>query len=160
MNRKQLRNQGLAQITIAAVLLAALFLSGCPKDPYTASMAASLDVSNGVSDGISAIGQLKKDNLITQAEVASYVGYLGDIGTLNGTFRTSVKQIHASGATGKAAYISAASTFVTNANNSQLLAALHVDSPAAQAKVQTFMAAIKTALDGIQTAINTAKGSA
>lgn len=146
--------------TIVLALGLAVFLAGCPKDPYTASMAASLDVSNGVSDGIQVLGTLKTDNLMTADEVASYAGYLGSLTTLNGTFRASVKQIHASGQTGKAAYISAASTFITNANNPQLLAALHVSNPQAQAKVQTFMTAIKTALDGIQTAINSAKGAA
>jgi hypothetical protein len=143
----------------AFLILAVLLTAGCPKDPYTAAMAASLDVSNGVNDGLKVIAQLRQDGLITQAELADYAGYLGSVTTLNGTFRTSVKQVHAGGATTKAAYVAAADTFVTNANNPAILAALHIANPQAQAKVQTFMTAIKTALDGIQTAINAAKGS-
>jgi hypothetical protein len=156
MKRRQ-RAIGFICFTLAAALWCGAW--ACSKDPYTASMAASLDVSNGVNDGLTVLSELRKGNLITQAEVADYAGYLGSLTTLNGTFRTSVRQIHASGQTGKAAYLAAAQVFVSNANSPQVLTALHVSNPAAQAKVETFMRAIATAITGIQTAINAAKGA-
>ena len=144
---------------IALVLPLVLLLSGCPKDPYVASMAASSDVSNVVADAISITSQLQADNLITNQEVAGIASYLGSITTLNQTFRNSVKQIHSSGVTGKAQYLAAAQTFVTNATNTETLQALRIVNPAAQKKVQIFVRAINTALTGIQTAINQAKGN-
>lgn len=144
---------------IGLVFVLAMLMVGCPKDPYTASMAGSDDIANGVADGITIIADLQKAGLMSPTEVSQYAGYLGSLTTLNQTYRASVRQIHSSGVTGKGSYLSAAQTFVTNANNPQLLAALHVSNPSAQAKVQTFMVAISTALTGIQTAITAAKGA-
>lgn len=144
---------------LAIALMLAVCLSACSKDPYTASMAASLDISNGVNDALTTLTALRQSDLITQAEMAQYATYLGNLTTLNGVFRTSVKTIHSNAAAPKSAYIAAASTFVVNANNPTVLAALHVVNPQAQAKVQTFMLAISTALNGIQVAISQAKGA-
>jgi hypothetical protein len=144
-------------LLMAGVVVA---LSGCPKDPYTASMAASLDVSNGVNDGITVIGQLETDSLITRAEGAKIAGYLGNLTVLNGKFRTTVRSIHtANPVATKAAYIPAAQAFVSAANDPTLLAALHVVNPVAEQRVQAFLTAINTALNGIQLAINQAKGA-
>jgi len=147
-------------VLVFATMLLLGLASGCAKDPYTAAMAASLDVSNVVSDGLVVLTELKKDVLITQPEVATFAGYLGSVTTLNGTFRTSVKAIHASGTSGKAAYIAAAQVFVTAADDPKVLAAVHVSNPAAQAKVDNIVKGIQTALTGIQTAINSASGGA
>lgn len=141
------------------MILLLLSMSSCSRDPYTASMAASLDISNGVNDALTTLTALRQSDLITQAEMAQYATYLGNLTTLNGVFRTSVKTIHSNAAAPKSAYIAAASTFVVNANNPTVLAALHVVNPQAQAKVQTFMLAISTALNGIQVAISQAKGA-
>lgn len=147
-------------LLIAPLLLAlVLAVSGCPKDPYTASMAASLDVSNGVNDGITVITQLEQDKLITPQEGASVAVYLGNMTVLNGKFRVAVKSIHAANPTAtKAQYIPAAQAFVQAANDPTFLSAIHIKDPIAQAKVQTFLTAINTALNGIQLAINSAKG--
>lgn len=145
---------------VALMLVAVSLISGCAKDPYTASMAASLDVSNVVGDGVTILSELKKDGLLTQPEIVRFSGYLSSVTTLNGTFRADVKQLHATGAVGKAAYIAAAQTFINNANDPTVLAAVHVSNPAAQAKVANVVKAIQTALDGIQTAINSASGGA
>ena len=142
------------------LLLLVPLLSGCPKDPYTAAMAASLDISNGVNDGLTVITQLEQDKLITQIETAKLATYLGNVTTLNGTFRTAVRSIHSANASStKAAYIPAAQAFVTAASDPQTLAALHVVNPTADAKVQAVLTAINTALNGIQLAINSAKGA-
>lgn len=150
-------------VAVALLLLLAplvLLTSGCPKDPYTAAMAASLDISNGVNDGLTVITQLQQDKLLTQTEVSSIANYLSILTTLNGQFRTTVKSIHSANASStKAAYIPAAQAFVTAASNPQVLSAIHVVNPIAQAKVQAFMTAINTALNGIQLAINSAKGA-
>jgi hypothetical protein len=150
-------------VAVALLLLLAplvLLTSGCPKDPYTAAMAASLDISNGVNDGLTVITQLQQDKLITQAEMAKVATYLGNLTTLNGKFRTTVKSIHSANASSiKAAYIPAAEAFVTAASDPATLAALHVVNPAAEAKIQAVLTAINTALNGIQLAINSAKGA-
>lgn len=148
-----------AVCTVVLALGLAVFLAGCPKDPYTASTDASLKVSNAVDDALTAVKAVEQANLITQPEVASVASYLGSVTTLNTTFRNSARQLHASGQTGKAAYLTAAQTFVTAANDPALLSAIHISNPGAQAKVQTALTAIQTALTGIQTAINSAKGA-
>ena len=122
-------------------------------------MKASLDVSNAVSDGIKVLGQLNQDGLINKTELADYAGYLGSVTTANQKFRQDIRVIHSSKVTGKAEYLSAASTFASSASDPQLLAALHVVNPKAQAKVQTVVQSIQTVLAGIQTAINLAKGA-
>ena len=148
---------------VAIGLTLVLFLAmaqACTKDPYTAAMQASLDVSNGVNDGITVVTQLEQDKLITQQETAAIAKYLGNLTVLNGKFRTSVKAVHsANPASTKAAYIPLAEAFVTSANDPTFLSAVHVVNPAAQAKVQAFLTAINTALNGIQLAINAAKGA-
>ena len=143
-----------------AVVFVAMCLAACSQDPYTAAMKASLDVSNGVNDGITVITQLEQDKLITQQETASIAKYLGNLTVLNGKFRTEVKAVHtANPASTKAAYIPLAEAFVAGANDPAFLSAVHVVNPAAQAKVQAFLTAISTALNGIQLAINAAKGA-
>lgn len=148
---------------VAIGLTLVLFLAmaqACTKDPYTAAMQASLDVSNGVNDGITVVTQLEQDKLITQQETAAIAKYLGNLTVLNGKFRTEAKAVHtANPASAKAAYIPLAEAFVTSANDPTFLSAVHVVNPAAQAKVQAFLTAINTALNGIQLAINAAKGA-
>ena len=121
-------------------------------------MAASLDVSNGISDGIKILGELQADNLITNSEMKDYLGYFGDITDLNGTFRTSVRTIHNSGQTGKAAYLNAAIVFTDAAGKAETLRALYISNPKATAKAETVLKSVHLALTGIQTAINKAKG--
>lgn len=159
MPNRNRRNNRPAYLICALLLAVAVFSSGCPKDPYAASMQASLNVSNGVGDGLTVLAELQKDALVSAPEVVSIAGYLGNLTTLNTSFRNSARQIHASGQTGKAAYLAAAQTLVTNANSAEVLAAVRVSNPAAQAKVQTFLLTIKSALDGIQLEINKAKGA-
>src|SRR5271155_622713 len=90
-------------VPLATTVLAA---AGCSKDPYTASMAASLDVSNGVNDGLTVITTLETDKLITGAEVTKVAGYLNNLTVLNRKFRAHVRAVHtANPAATKAAYI-------------------------------------------------------
>ena len=145
---------------ISVLMLVAVSLAGCSKDPYTAAMQASLNISNGVNDGITAITQLVQDKLITPQETAAIAGYLGNLTVLNGKFRTSCKSVHAANpASPKAAYIPLAEAFVTAANDPTFLNAVHVVNPTAQEKVQAVLTGINTALNGIQLAINAAKGA-
>ena len=147
------------RLVVLPALLVVLLLVACSTDPYTASMKASLDVSNAISDGVKVIGTLQQDKLVSTPEAIDLLGYLNTLTTLNQKFRQDVRVIHNSGAKGKVAYIEAASTFAASANDPQLLTALHVVNPKAQAMVQAIVAAIQTTLTAIQTAINAAKGA-
>lgn len=139
-------------------LLLLLPLVACSTDPYTASMKASLDVSNAVSDGIKVVATLQTDKVINAKEEADILGYLSSITTLNQKFRQDVRAVHSQSGT-KTDYLSAANIFVLSASDPQLLAAVHVVNPKAQARVQLIVNAITTALEGIQAAINNAKGA-
>lgn len=147
------------RLLVVPLLALVLVISGCPKDPYTASMAGSDDVANVVGDAIMVIGQLQTDKLVSPNEVQALATRLNTVVTLNQQFRADVRQIHnTTPSAGKSAYINAAQVFVTNVNNTQFLQTVGVRDPVAQAKVQTVLLAIQTALNGIQTAINNAKG--
>ena len=133
-----------------------LFLSGCPgsKDPYTASMQASLQVSDAVAQAIPIVQQLQTNNLITAAEAHTVYGYLDSVTTGNGVFRHTAQAAHAAGNKTAAPYLAAASTFVQGVNSAQVLAAIHITNPDSQKKVLLYLEAVQTVLNGITTIIN------
>jgi hypothetical protein len=135
------------------ILLAAGFLAGCPKDPYTAAMQASLSVSDSVAQAIPIVQQLQTSNVLTPDETRSVYGYLQSVTVGNGVFRHTAQSLHASGQTKAAAYIAAADTFVKGVNSTQALAAIHITNPQSQAKVMLYLQAIDTVLNGIDTII-------
>ena len=143
--------------TILAVplLFLSLFVGGCPKsqDPYTASMQASLSVSDSVAQAIPIIQELQTSNLLTPAEAKSVYSYLNSVTVGNQVFRTTARQLHAAGNTTASAYIGAASTFIQGVDSTQTLAAIHISNPQSQAKVMLYLQAINTVLTGIQTVI-------
>ena len=137
------------------ILLAAVSLAGCPvsKDPYTASMQASLSVSDAVSQAIPIVQQLRDADLITSAEAHLVFSYLQSATTGNQVFRSAVKSLHASGNNTAAAYIAAADTFVKGINSTEVLGQIHISNPASQNKVMLYLRAVDTVLNGIETAI-------
>jgi hypothetical protein len=134
-----------------ALLPLVLLLSGCPKDPYTAAMAGSKDVSDAISAAIPVVHQLEVDKLITSAQQSDVLGYLTKVTEANQTFRTTVKQVHTTNAgNGPAQYLNAADVFVNAVKNQTV-----VNVPA---KLQPYLTAIDTAIKGIEIAISNAKG--
>jgi hypothetical protein len=138
----------------ALLLLLIPFLSGCPKDPYTSAMQASLQVSDAVAQAIPIIQQLQSNNLITADEARQVYGYLNTVTTGNVSFRGAVRAAHTAGQSTAAPYLAAASTFVQGINSAQALAAIHITNPQSQEKVMLYLQAISTVLNGIQTVIN------
>ena len=132
------------------------FLSGCPggKDPYTASMQASLQVSDAVAQAIPIVQQLQSTALITDAEAKIVYGYLQSVTVGNQSFRGAVTAAHDAHQAGAAPYLAAASTFVQGVNSASALAAIHITNPQSQEKVMLYLNAINTVLNGIATVIN------
>ena len=136
-------------------IILVLGLAGCTnKDPYTASMQASLSVSDAVAQAIPIVQQLQASNLITTEESKVVYGYLQSVTVGNGVFRNTARSLHASGQTTAAAYLGAADTFVKGVNSQQMLASIHISNPQSQAKVMLYLNAVDTVLTGIQTVIN------
>jgi len=138
---------------IAVLLVCFSLCAGCSKDPYTASMQASLSVSDAVAQAIPIIQQLQTSNLITTEEAKQVYGYLQTVTVGNGVFRSTAKSLHASGTTSATAYLSAADTFVKGVDSPAVLASIHISNPASQQKVMTYLQAIDTVLNGITLAI-------
>lgn len=139
----------------AVILVLLGFLAGCTsKDPYTASMNASLQVSDAVAQAIPIVTQLQTSGLITPAEAHMVYAYLDSVTTGNGVFRHSAQALHAAGGTTPTAYLAAAQTFVQGVDSQATLAAIHINNPQSQAKVMLYLQAIATVLNGIQTFIN------
>jgi len=143
-------------LEVTGILLIGVLMSGCPgsKDPYTASMQASLQVSDAVAQAIPIVTQLQTSGVITAAEAHTVYGYLDSVTTGNGVFRHTAQSLHAEHNSTAAAYLGAAQTFVQGVNSAQALAAIHIVNPQAQQKVMLYLQAISTVLNGIQTVIN------
>lgn len=150
----KLRRSMLGLFAVAAFIACAAF--GCPKnqDPYTASMQASLQVSDAVAQAIPIVQQLQTNNLITPQEAHTVYSYLDSVTTGNGVFRQTAQSLHAAHSTTAGAYITAAQTFVLGVNSPNVLASLHISNPQSQQKVMLYLQAISTVLNGIQTVIN------
>jgi len=143
--------------TIFAVplLFLSLFVAGCPKgqDPYTASMQASLSVSDSVAQAIPITQQLQSSGLLTTSESQVVYGYLNSVTIGNQVFRSTAKSLHAAGNTTPAAYLAAADSFVKGVNSAQTLAAIHISNAKSQATVMVYLQAVDTVLNGIETII-------
>lgn len=137
-------------LLLPLLILVTSGFGGCPKDPYTASMAGSKNLSDAVSDALTIIPLLEADKLITQAQEKDVLGYLGKITVANQTFRNTAKTLHQGGTTGVTAYLSAADLFVKDVQNQQL-----VNMPP---KLQPYLTAIDAAIKGVEIAVSNAKG--
>lgn len=135
---------------VALVLLLAVFVAGCPKDPYRAAIQGSADVSNAVSAAIKITGSYYSGGLFNDAQKATAAKYFTIVTDCNMTFRKSVTDVHNAGQTGVSAFLPIADGFVTCVKNSAPV----VDDP----KVSGVLKAVDTAINGISLAISSAKG--
>lgn len=147
------------KLKVLPLLVLLVLVAGCKSDPYTVSMKASLDVSNGVSDGIKLLADLNQAGTLSKSEVADFAGYLGDLTVLNQKFRQDVQALHTNGHSGKIQYLNAAQIFVAGAKDPKLFNALHIVNPKSQQQMMVWLQTFQLVLDGIQTAINAAKGA-
>lgn len=138
-------------LAIVAVMALVAGLSGCPKDPYRAAIQGSSDVSQAVSSAVKITTVYYSNGTINDQVKGTVAGYLGIVTDCNMGFRKSVVSIHSSGAIGKAAYLPVASTFVTCAQSTPPVVK--------DATIDNYLKAVKTAIDGIALAVESAKGN-
>src|SRR5216684_2866007 len=99
-------------VSVVLVLTVMLGMSGCPKDPYRASIQGSADVSQAVSSAVKitasyySIGKL---NDVRKNQIASVLNTVTDC---NMTFRKAVVDVHNAGLVGVSAYLPIADSFV------------------------------------------------
>src|SRR5882724_1885154 len=136
---------------IIAVLGLAVFLAGCPKDPYRAAIQGSSDVSQAVSSGIKITAQYYSAGTFNDSQKATAARYFTIVTDCNFTFRHAVVDVHNSGQTGAQAYLTIADSFVTCVQNSAPVTA--------DPKVSNVLKAVDTAIRGISVAVASTKGA-
>lgn len=144
-------------VLLLTLCLLVLQSSGCPKDPYTASLKASDDVSNAVHSAIKVATQYYSTGKLTDSEKAAVAGYLNTVTDANMTFRHNVVAAHTAGAVGNTQYLQIAQAFVNAVPTDPL--AFQYKSADAQKEFTTVLGAIKTLLNGISLTISNAKGA-
>lgn len=138
-------------VTIVSLALIAMLAHGCTKDPYRAAIQGSADVSQAVSSAIKITTVYYSNGTINDSAKSTVASYLNLVTDCNMAFRKSVVSIHSSGATGKAAYLPVADVFVFCAASAPPLVN--------DATIQNYLKAVKTAIDGIALAVQSAKGA-
>lgn len=127
-----------------------LLLSGCPKDPYRASIQGSDDVANGVSTGIKITAKYYSQGTFSDSQKAFAAKYLTVVTDCNISFRKSVTDVHNAGQVGIAAFLPIADGFINCVNNSAPLST--------EPKVQDALKIVDSAIRSISLAISNAKG--
>jgi hypothetical protein len=148
---ERMEEQMLRRRLVALVLLPLLLLlSGCPKDPYTASLKGSADVSQAVSSAIKIAAQYYSTGKLNDAKKAEVASVLNTITDCNMSFRKAVVNTHNAGLTGVESFLPVANSFVSCAQISPQLA----NDPSAQ----SILKAVTTAINGVSLAVASAKG--
>lgn len=137
-------------ISVILVLMAALWLSGCPKDPYRAAIQGSADVSQAVSSAINITASYYTAGTINDAKKAQVAAVLDTVTSCNMTFRKAVTDLHNAGQTGVSAFLPVADSFVHCA---QLSPQVKADPTAAN-----ILKAVDSAINGVEVAVANAKG--
>lgn len=127
-----------------------LSLSGCPKDPYTASLKGSADVSNAVHEAIKVTASYYSTGKLNDAKKAQVAGVLNIVTDCNMTFRKAVVDAHNAGLTGVESFLPIANGFVSCAQATPQA----TNDP----NVKDILKAVSTAIDGVSLAIASAKG--
>lgn len=138
------------KILIAPLLLVLPLLSGCPKDPYRASIQGSSDVSQAVHSAIKITTSYYSTGTFNDAQKATAARYFTIVTDCNMTFRKSVVDVHSAGLTSVSAFLPIADGFVVCVKNSAPV----VSDP----KVSNVLKAVDTAINGISLAVSSAKG--
>lgn len=140
---------------IFAVMVLAVAMAGCPKDPYRAALAGSDDVASAVKSAITITTSYYGTGKLNDAEKKTVADYLNNVTDANMTFRHGIVAAHTSGTTGNAAYLALAQQFVNAVPTDPT--AFHYYSADSQQKFATVLGAVKTAINGISLAIQQAK---
>ena len=148
---RRIRPAGLVLLLLLPLVVVLSSAVGCPKDPYTASMAGSDGVSNAVADALSALPNLTSQQILDVSQQRAFLTRCSQVTSGNQSFRAAVLKIHQSGAKGSAQYIVAAQAFV-QATTTQQVGQL---PPTAQ----IFLEGIDTAITSIEVAISNSKGA-
>src|SRR6266478_2356753 len=141
----------LSRSTTLLLLLLLLFLSGCPKDAYRASVQGSADVSQAVSSAIKITTAYYANGTINDGAKATVAKYLTIVTDCNMTFRKAVVDTHNAGQIGAGAFLPIANSFVTCAQGSAPVIG--------NVAVQNYLKAVETAINGIALAVQSAKGA-
>ncbi len=136
---------------VLLLVVLVLSLSGCPKDPYRASIQGSADVSTSVGSAIKITASYYSAGTINDAKKAQIANVLDTVTTCNITFRKAVTDAHNSGLTGVSAFLPIADSFVHCA---QISPQVKNDLTAAN-----ILKAVDTAINGVEVAVASAKGT-
>lgn len=126
-----------------------LLLSGCPKDPYRASIQGSKDVADGVAAAIKITASYYSAGTIDDAKKSQVANFLSVVTDCNIKFRVAVTAVHNSGAVGVQAFLPVADSFVTCAEAQR--------SVMSDPKIYNILKAVDTAINGVSLAVASAK---
>lgn len=135
---------------VALLLPLVLFASGCPKDPYRASIQGSSDVSQAVSSAVKITASYYSSGTIDDKKKATVASVLNTVTDCNMTFRKSVVDAHNAGQVGVSAFLPIADSFVQCA---RLTPQVQADP-----KMADILKAVDLAVNGVSLAVASAKG--
>lgn len=149
----------MARRRMTAVLVLPLFLllMGCPKDPYRAALQGSDNVAAAVHTAIAVTTDYYGNGLVSDSEKATVANVLQVITVGNMTFRHCVVAAHNANAAGQAPYLACADAFASQVATTDP-SLLGFKNPKAQEELRSYLQAVKTAINGISLAIQSAKG--
>ena len=133
-----------------AVLLVVFSMSGCPKDPYRASIQGSSDVSQAVSSAVKITANYYTAGTINDAKKAQVGAVLDTVTNCNMIFRKAATDTHNAGQVGVAAFLPIADAFVHCAQISPQMKA--------DVTASNILKAVDTAINGVEVAVAGAKG--
>lgn len=131
------------------VLFLAVFVAGCPKDPYRAAIQGSSDVSQAVSSAIKITSSYYSTGVFGDAQKATAAKYFTVVTDCNMSFRKAVTDVHNAGQTGVSAFLPIADSFVKCVKDS---------APAtSDSKLENVLKTVDTTINGISLAVSSAK---
>lgn len=146
-----MQQRRLRLLAIPLLVLLALQLSGCPKDPYVASLKGSADVSQAVSSAIKITASYYSTGKLNDQKKKDIANVLNIVTDCNMTFRKSVVDTHNAGLVGISSYLPIADSFVHCAQMSPQV----MNDPNAS----SILKAVDTAINGVSLAVASAKGT-
>ena len=139
---------------LVSLCVLAFFVAGC-KDAYHEGLSASAKIADTVHEAVQVETDYYNQGLLTDAEKARDVDFLINVTNANQKFKDNITLLHKSGVTGIDAYVQAAQALVNAVPTDPL--AFQYKSADAQAKFKKVLSAVKTALAGVELAIQSAK---
>jgi hypothetical protein len=143
---------------VVLLVLLVLSASGCPKEPYRAALSGSDSVAASVHAAIDITSQYYSSNLVNDQEKKVVGEALQVVTESNMTFRSCATAYHNSGALGKSPYLACASSFVLKTASFDPTT-FGFKNAKAQADLSNYLKAVKTAIDGVSLAVQSAKGA-